>query len=56
MPIILFGEKYWRGLINFEYLVDQGTIDEEDLNLFVFCNDASETWQHIKDFWKDETI
>jgi uncharacterized protein (TIGR00730 family) len=56
MPIILFGEQYWRGLINFEYLVDQGTIDEEDLDLFIFCSDAREAWQHIKDFWKDETI
>lgn len=56
MPIILFGERYWRGLINFKYLVDQGTIDEEDLDLFVFCNDASEAWQHIKNFWKDKAI
>jgi len=56
MPVILFGERYWRGLINFEYLVDQGTIDEEDLDLFVFCNEAVEAWQHIKNFWKDQQV
>jgi len=51
MPIILFGEKYWRGVINFEYLVEQGTIDEQDLGLFVYCDHAEEAWRHIKDFW-----
>jgi uncharacterized protein (TIGR00730 family) len=54
MPIILFGEKYWRGLINFEYLVEQGTIDEENLGLFTYCDTAEEAWKHIKDFWKDQ--
>lgn len=56
MPIILFGEKYWRGLINFEYLVEQGTIDEKDLKLFVYCDDAEDAWTYIKDFWKGQAV
>jgi uncharacterized protein (TIGR00730 family) len=52
MPIILFGEKYWRGLIDFDYLAGEGTIDEEDVNLFTYCNTAEEAWQCIKDFWE----
>jgi len=53
MPIILFGETYWRKLINFEYLVEQGTIDEQDLDLFSFCDKAEEAWSSIKNFWAD---
>jgi len=52
MPIVLFCERYWRNLINFEYLVEQGTIDQEDLDLFTFCNRAEEAWSSIKEFWK----
>jgi hypothetical protein len=52
MPIVLFCERYWRTLINFEYLVEQGTIDQEDLDLFTFCNRAEEAWRYIRDFWE----
>jgi uncharacterized protein (TIGR00730 family) len=56
MPIILFGEKYWRGLINFEYLVQQGTIDEEDLDLFIYCDKAELAWNYIKDFYAGQPV
>ncbi|MCB2229188.1 TIGR00730 family Rossman fold protein [bacterium] len=54
LPIVLFSEKYWRGLINLDYLVEQGTIDEEDLNLFVYCDKAEEAWKYIKYFWEEQ--
>ena len=28
LPVILFGEKYWKGLIDFDFLVKEGTIGE----------------------------
>lgn len=54
LPIVLFSEEYWRGLINLDYLVEQGTIDEEDLNLFVYCDKAEEAWKYIKYFWEEQ--
>ncbi|MDX9857004.1 MAG: TIGR00730 family Rossman fold protein [candidate division Zixibacteria bacterium] len=54
LPIVLFSEKYWRGLINMNYLVEQGTIDEEDLKLFVYCDKAEEAWKYIKYFWEEQ--
>jgi len=53
MPIILFGEKYWRELIRFDYMVEQGTIDAEDIDLFVYCDKAEDAWYAIKHFWKE---
>ncbi|HJP21679.1 MAG TPA: LOG family protein [Alphaproteobacteria bacterium] len=33
MPLVLFGEKYWSEVINFEALVRHGTIDAKDIDL-----------------------
>ncbi len=54
LPIILFGEKYWRGLVNLEYLVDEGTIDQDDLKLFVYADTAQDAWDYIKYFYQGE--
>ena len=54
MPIVLFDERYWRNLVNFEFLVDEGTIDQKDLDLFAFCDRAEEAWAYIKNFWEHE--
>ena len=51
LPIILFGEKYWRHVIDFEYLVKEGTIDEEDITLFVYADKAADAWNYIKYFY-----
>jgi len=51
LPIVLFGEEYWRRLIDFDYLVQEGTIDEEDLELFVFADKAEDAWKYIKYFY-----
>ena len=52
LPIILFGEKFWKGLIDFDYLVEQGTIAPEDIELFVYADKAIDAWNYIKYFYK----
>lgn len=47
MPIVLVGEEYWRGAIDFDYLVDEGVIDPEDRDLFWFAETAEEIWDGI---------
>lgn len=42
MPIVLFGEKYWRRIVNFEALVEAGTIAAEDLALFAYAETAED--------------
>jgi len=44
VPIVLFGEAYWRRLVNFEALVDEGMIRRADLDLFDFADSAEEIW------------
>jgi uncharacterized protein (TIGR00730 family) len=46
-PIVLFGETYWRKLINFETLAEEGMISPEDLQLFEFAESAEEGWASL---------
>jgi uncharacterized protein (TIGR00730 family) len=34
LPVVLFGTDYWEKLIDFDVLVEHGTINAEDLKLF----------------------
>jgi uncharacterized protein (TIGR00730 family) len=44
IPIILVGSAFWRGLVDWfrQTLVAQGTISEEDMDLFLLVDDADE--------------
>ena len=52
VPIILFGTDYWKKLFNPQMLVEEGAINEEDLQLFNYVDDIKEAWYLIKDFYK----
>ena len=45
LPIVLFGKKYWRGIVNFDGLVKAGTIDKADLDLFTFVETPEEGYR-----------
>ncbi len=42
VPFVLFGEAFWRSIINWEALSEAGTIAAEDLDLFHFVETAEE--------------
>jgi uncharacterized protein (TIGR00730 family) len=44
VPIVLFDETYWRRVINFEALAEEGLISSTDLKLFDFASSAEEAW------------
>ena len=48
MPIVLYGEEYWKELINFEAMVRWGTISAEDLELFHISSDPREALEHLQ--------
>jgi len=51
MPVLLFGETYWRRIVNFEAMVEEGMIAEEDLKIFTYVESADEAWGHINAFY-----
>ncbi len=50
IPIVLFGRAYWERVVNFQFLADEGVIDDSHLNLFSFAETPAEAWQTILDF------
>ncbi|MBW2706066.1 MAG: TIGR00730 family Rossman fold protein [Deltaproteobacteria bacterium] len=47
IPVLLFGRAFWERIVNFEALVEEGTISAEDLDLFVYVETAEEAWEVI---------
>ena len=50
VPFLLFGEKFWRGIINWDVLADAGTISADDLKLFQFVETAEEAVAAIENW------
>jgi uncharacterized protein (TIGR00730 family) len=51
VPVVLVGERYWRRVVNFEFLIDEGAIDPEDAELFWFAETAEEIWAGINEWY-----
>jgi len=49
MPVVLFGVKHWKRLIDWDYLPECGLISESDLDLIQFADTAEEVWKIISD-------
>lgn len=48
VPILLFGEAFWRRIVNWEALAEAGTISAADLDLFTFVETAEEAYKLIR--------
>jgi len=48
-PIVLFGSEYWNQVVNFDALIEWGTISPEDRHLFFIADSVEEARDHIVD-------
>jgi len=53
IPVLFYGKDFWKRVVNFEALCEEGVISPRDLNLFHFVETAEEGWQIVQDFWRD---
>ena len=51
VPILLFGQDFWKTIVNWDALSDAGTISAEDLDLFRFVETAQDAIDAI-DGWQ----
>jgi hypothetical protein len=49
LVILLYGEEYWKKIINFEELLKHKTISAEDLKLFFYCSTPKEAFSILKE-------
>jgi uncharacterized protein (TIGR00730 family) len=52
VPIVLFGSDYWKNLLNFDFLVEEGVVSPQDLQLFHYADTAEAAWDAIKGFYR----
>jgi uncharacterized protein (TIGR00730 family) len=50
IPIILFGREYWDRVIDFQFLADEGVIDDAHLDLIQYAESVQEAWDAILAF------
>ncbi len=51
VPLLLFGSEFWKNIINFDYLAEQGTISPHDAELIDMVDTAEEAWASITKFY-----
>ena len=47
LAMIIYDENYWRNIINFDGLVEQGMISKSDVNLFSMCSNIDDAYNII---------
>lgn len=52
VPILLYGSAYWKRLLDFDALLDEGAISPEDLSLFEYVDSPQQAWDRIKTFYR----
>lgn len=50
IPIIMFGREYWKRVVDFQFMADEGTIDDGDLDLFRYAETPEQAWDMIQRF------
>jgi len=51
MPVVLVGEEYWRRLVDFEFLAEQGMISAADIRLFRLVDTADDAIGILEEFY-----
>ncbi|HSK40674.1 MAG TPA: TIGR00730 family Rossman fold protein, partial [Arenibaculum sp.] len=53
MPVLLFGESWWRRIVDFDALVEEGVISAHDLDIISFVETPEQGLDVILDFYRD---
>ncbi len=47
--VVIYGSAYWKKIVNFEAMVDAGTISASDLDLFKMSDSPEESFEFLKE-------
>jgi len=49
IPVLIYGTSFWKKLVDFDFMAEEGTISKEDLELFHFSDDPEDAFAFLKD-------
>jgi len=47
IPVLIFGREFWGRIVNFDALIEEGTISPEDIDIFRYVDTAEDAWAII---------
>jgi len=47
IPVLIFGREFWGRVVNFDALVEEGTVSPEDIDIFQYVDTAEKAWEVI---------
>ncbi len=53
IPIVLYGREYWDRVVDFQFLADEGTIQDEHLDLIEYADTPEAAWEIIRKFHEE---
>ena len=53
IPVVLVGRAFWERAVDFDFLVDEGVIAENDTLLFQYAESAADIWRALSDWYRD---
>ena len=56
IPILLYGRDFWKRVVDFEALADEGVISPADLKLLTWVETAEEGWAAVQAFYQDSEV
>jgi len=52
IPVILYSREFWDGVLDLQFLADEGTIRDEHLALVQYAETPTQTWDIIRGFYR----
>ena len=52
VPVLLYGSQYWKKVVNFDAMQEEGTITSEDVSCFQFVDSPEHALASIKSFYQ----
>jgi uncharacterized protein (TIGR00730 family) len=52
IPVILISRKFWDGVLDLQFLADEGTIRDEHLSLVSYAETPHEAWEILRKFYR----
>lgn len=54
LPVLLFGREFWQQVIDFDFLVEEGVISPNNLNIFNYVETAEEAADIIRNYFQSQ--
>lgn len=52
IPVIIYGREYWDRVLDFQFLADEGAIEDTHLKLIQYADNPRDAWELILEFYQ----